>query len=1080
MSVKRIAAFVVFTLLYAFNLTDVDARPLRGAAPNLGAIGNANLNINEVYPANYVNILKTFGQSVQTPTDILKLDADGYPTSQPGNAIFMSSPQAGTFFPNVNYTCSSTARFTPILFLSPTFANCNVTQGTVAIAGCPTSGASSGNVSFTPTVGPWKITFDVGTSFGAVYTSNTGSGNYGGSGEVACYRTSDAARYAAGKTFTSEFITRVKNATPNPIRFMPLTNTGNSNVSNQTAWAYRKKPSNLSFTSNQTPPGAIVGGGSAAISGTNNVYTSAATTDNPSGAYVDGEVAIGITNVANTATNFSGTISGSTLTVAAPTNFQAPGSAIVAGVTIGGSGVATGVTVVSQSSSAVSTTGTFTSSSNTITVASTSNLLPGMLVIVAGVTGGTTITSINTNTSVITISINTTAPGTGVTISFNGGNGVYTISSPYSQTIPAESMTAAFPMTFNPGGRGAKPIVGVGGGQLVNGLIGANAVGTFVYKAAPTDAWIYAGGGIQWALPLEAQIELAKEVNADAWFTIPYLANSDFITNLGTIVRDNLPSQLNAYFEFSNEVWNFAFPQTGYAFVTGNKLGWVQGSAQNIYSWYGLQSKQSFDLLTTVFSGQPSRLRPVLAYQIAAGTSNLADRYGGAQLIPNKTTQQTVTFTTGTPCKVLWTFNGFATEGAQVSFSSTGTLPTDSSTGNPLSGTYFVTNNVNNNDGSTPLNIEHSPGSGAIACSGSPTGTATGTYTNTLYGSIVGATYNAKPTRPVDTVKVSAGAPYAGGENLCRGPDINCSYNSTNAAPLQAIINAVEAGNTSLVVSLVDQDIQIGRSAVQNVTASGTTFTTSLAHGFTAGSTDVMFQVSGGTSYSGVPVNTLYRITSTPTSTTFTMQGYVAGSPSGANVNAGTAGSGTVTVGRNQNRNLAQLANTWIVTTQAVAALYNGDRPSSGPYTQNLVNIQYEGNLEPKGPSAAECLSLGLTTVPPDGTGALCSAEIASAIVTWKNDVASNATQQLYFNQFMGRDANMIATFGLMLNAKAPAQLTLSCSVDYALVNGCLPNSPVFETYNGFGTFSLQNFLLKRDINPASNDNDPMWLEKAA
>ena len=26
----------------------------------------------------------------------------------------------------------------------------------------------------------------------------------------------------------------------------------------------------------------------------------------------------------------------------------------------------------------------------------------------------------------------------------------------------------------------------------------------------------------------------------------------------------------------------------------------------------------------------------------------------------------------------------------------------------------------------------------------------------------------------------------------------------------------------------------------------------------------------------------------------------------------------------------------------------------------------------------------------------------------------------------------------------------------------------------------LTNFLLKRDLDPASNDNDPMWLEKAA
>jgi hypothetical protein len=29
-------------------------------------------------------------------------------------------------------------------------------------------------------------------------------------------------------------------------------------------------------------------------------------------------------------------------------------------------------------------------------------------------------------------------------------------------------------------------------------------------------------------------------------------------------------------------------------------------------------------------------------------------------------------------------------------------------------------------------------------------------------------------------------------------------------------------------------------------------------------------------------------------------------------------------------------------------------------------------------------------------------------------------------------------------------------------------------------TYGQQNFLLKRDIDPASNDNDPMWTEKAA
>lgn len=38
-----------------------------------------------------------------------------------------------------------------------------------------------------------------------------------------------------------------------------------------------------------------------------------------------------------------------------------------------------------------------------------------------------------------------------------------------------------------------------------------------------------------------------------------------------------------------------------------------------------------------------------------------------------------------------------------------------------------------------------------------------------------------------------------------------------------------------------------------------------------------------------------------------------------------------------------------------------------------------------------------------------------------------------------------------------------------------------YYVLNSFGQFyGAQNFLLKRDLDPASNDNDPMWLEKAA
>lgn len=870
-----------------------------------GAVGDANLNIGDSQPANFVNIFKSFGLTFQNNADLVKLDADGYPVVRPTADIFLSSPSASQTWISVNYTLRGPAtRITPLLFSGSTMTNCVASNATVT--GC----SGSGNTTIAPTGGAWSVTFDAGSSLGSIYFPASGGTYAVGSGEIALYRTSDAARYAAGKYFTSEFISLVRGASPNPLRFMSWTMTQSGNYSNETKWDYRKKPTNFAFRANQYPAGAIVGGGSGAISGTD-TYTAAAAPDTPV-SYTNGEVAIGVIANANTV------------------------------------------------------------------------------------------------------------------------------------TVP----------TLDVGSRGAKPILNRSGDPLITSGSGTSrlvaGISTFVYDAI-LDGWIYSVGGITWSMPVEAMAQLCDEVNSDGWFNLPTQATDDYISNWAIAIRDNLPTRLFAYTEYSNEIWNFAFPQTGWAYNKGYKLGWVLGSAQNYGSWYALRFKQMSDILTTAFASQPTRLRPMLAYQIAGGTTGITDRFGGAQLIANKQTTKTVTFTTGTPCQILWTFNGFTTAGWPVSFTSTGVLPT----GINSAQIYYVTNNTNNNDSSTPFNIEVSPGSGAIACSGTPSGTATGNYTNPYYASLGGGVdYTVKPNRPVDRAWGYGGAPYMGGENLCTGPDLNCTPTAANASFYQSLINAQEAGNTALVVSLVNDDINIGRTLIQTVTAAGTTFTTPIAHGFTASSTDVSFQVSGGTSYSGVGISQLYRVTTTPTASTFTIQGYTNGSPTGANINAGSAGSGTLTVGVNTRKNLVNLASTWNWSTQAVGATYNGDRPGGA---SNLFNVQYEGNPEPKGLNAAQCVSLGVTTVPPDGTGALCASEIAAAIVTWKQSASAKATQIAYFKQFMGTDPAQPVTFGFMSNAKAPSQLTLMCSTDYAMVNGCMPNSPVFETYNGFREFSLQN-----------------------
>jgi len=50
--------------------------------------------------------------------------------------------------------------------------------------------------------------------------------------------------------------------------------------------------------------------------------------------------------------------------------------------------------------------------------------------------------------------------------------------------------------------------------------------------------------------------ELPKYLESDAWINVPVSATTDYVTQLATLLRDNLNSHVNIYVESSNEVWN--------------------------------------------------------------------------------------------------------------------------------------------------------------------------------------------------------------------------------------------------------------------------------------------------------------------------------------------------------------------------------------------------------------------------------------------------------------------------------------------------------------------------------------------
>lgn len=66
-------------------------------------------------------------------------------------------------------------------------------------------------------------------------------------------------------------------------------------------------------------------------------------------------------------------------------------------------------------------------------------------------------------------------------------------------------------------------------------------------------------------VPVEVMLALANRIGVDPWFNMPHLADNNYIRRFAEMVRDGLDPRLKAYVEYSNELWNFIFPQTGWA-----------------------------------------------------------------------------------------------------------------------------------------------------------------------------------------------------------------------------------------------------------------------------------------------------------------------------------------------------------------------------------------------------------------------------------------------------------------------------------------------------------------------------------
>lgn len=110
-------------------------------------------------------------------------------------------------------------------------------------------------------------------------------------------------------------------------------------------------------------------------------------------------------------------------------------------------------------------------------------------------------------------------------------------------------------------------------------------------------------------VPLEVMIQLANETGADPWFTLPHLADDAYVRQFAEMVRDRLDPGLRAWFELSNEIWNWSFEQAHWAESNARARwnrdwAWVQFGA--------VRAAEVMRVIDAVYAGHESRRLRIL------------------------------------------------------------------------------------------------------------------------------------------------------------------------------------------------------------------------------------------------------------------------------------------------------------------------------------------------------------------------------------------------------------------------------------------------------------------------------------
>lgn len=113
--------------------------------------------------------------------------------------------------------------------------------------------------------------------------------------------------------------------------------------------------------------------------------------------------------------------------------------------------------------------------------------------------------------------------------------------------------------------------------------------------------------------PIEVMVELSNHIGADPWFTLPHMADDAYVRAFAVTVQNTLDPDLVVHAEWSNEVWNFVFPQAVWARDMAIER-WGDGVPDDGWMQFaGLRAAQVADIWGEVYAGREDGLVRIVA-----------------------------------------------------------------------------------------------------------------------------------------------------------------------------------------------------------------------------------------------------------------------------------------------------------------------------------------------------------------------------------------------------------------------------------------------------------------------------------